>query len=188
MKRSDLKLGMDVLVSSDSQWRSNSWASRVRVVNLDDWHRDRYNYGRQPETIELNDGAHEVPNIYRVIRGSTRKVNCFVGRIVREDLSLAPPRAYLLLHARAPWGEAMAARTAEAKARQAYLDKQTAERAAINARDQELVRRMTALGLTDVHLKTLGSRVTINLDHLTQLLDLADQLFASVRGGEDLRS
>jgi hypothetical protein len=179
VKRSELKVGMDVLVDRRQDWQSWSSSDRVRVVDVGYWHKravGAYHYGREPVTIEIDGQSFEIGNAVPASGGfRTYKANAFIGRELRHD-GLGKPQAYLFVHAKGPWDESRAIQKKNELARKAG-EKQTAERRVrVESQRADLMRRLGALGISIIYMSVNSSgEVSISLDRLEALIELAER-------------
>jgi hypothetical protein len=179
MKRADLKIGMDVLVTHDRDWQDRMYGSKqVQVVDLGDWHiRSGYGYGREAPTIELDGETYTLNvNVMRstAIWRGTRPVNAFIGREHRGGI-LAPPKAYRLIHAKGPWAESRATQERNEKAWKEGQRRTEEERSQRAAKSAELLDRMLHLGINMLHLGANSTgQASVPLDKLEKLIELAE--------------
>jgi hypothetical protein len=178
VKRADLTVGMEVLVSRDQDWQRWTNGTRVLVVDLGDWHiRSGYGYGREASTIELNGETYTLGT--SVIRSDDlwrgkQPVNAFIGREYDHD-GLSRPKAYRLLHAKGPWAEAHAIQEKNDQARKDALAKDRTERERLNIKQSELQGRLIALGVNVIYLSANShGEASIKLDKLEKLIELAE--------------
>ena len=179
MKRADLTVGMEVLVSRDKNWQRWTYGERVLVVDLGDWHiRSGFrSYGAEAPTIELDGETYTLTaSVIRsddLWRGS-KPVNAFIGRAYRHD-GLDKPKAYRLLHAKGPWAEAHAVQERNEQARKAEQAKDQADQKRFEVQSADLAGRMVDLGINAGYLiPNSQGRVSLSLDKLGKLIELAE--------------
>jgi hypothetical protein len=180
MKRADLAVGMEVLVSRDQDWQRWTSGERVLVVDLGDWHiRSAFrSYGVEAPTIELDGETYtlstSVMQADDLPRRPRNPVNAFIGRAYGHD-GLSKPKAYRLLHAKGPWAEAKAVQEKNDQARKAELAKDKTERNRLEVLSADLAGRMVDLGVNAGYLTPNSQgRAMLTFDQLEKLIELAE--------------
>jgi hypothetical protein len=177
VKRSELKVGMDVLVDRRRDWQSWSSSERVRVVDVGDWHKRPgfRSYGREPVTIEIDGQSFIIDAISASDGFRTYKANAFIGREIRHN-GLGKPKAYLFIHAKGPWDESRAIQKKNELARKAGEKQATERRTRIEAQRADLMQRLGVLGISIIYMSVNSSgEVSISLDRLEALVELAER-------------